>query len=207
MGRPVRSGAAPSGGASEGVLLREPPRPLPLLLLPLLSLPCSDWLSWLRLDRLLLECELPRLDVGVGARVGVTARPGRAAVTGGGVGSAARNELCGEPLLCGEPRLCGGGCTSEKGKSGAGAGAAAAGVTGLDTLPLLPSRLPAGPGLWTRWLASSGDGDEPWPANALPLRSGGAAPPPTDAAAAAAACAAPTGGVVTGVVGVRLLKR
>lgn len=126
------------GGASEGVLLREPPRP-PLLLLPLLSLPCRDWLSWLRLDRLLLECELPRLEVGVGARVGVTASPGRAA--GGGVGSCARNELCGEP------RLCGGGWTSEKGNSGAGAGAAAAGVTGLDTLPLLPSRLP---GLCTR---------------------------------------------------------
>lgn len=155
-----------------------------------------------------MECELPRLDVGVGARVGVTASPGRAAVAGGGVGSAARNELCGEPrLLCGEPRLCGGGCTSEKGNRGPGAGAAAAGVTGLDTLPLLPSRLPAVPGLWTRWLASSGDGDEP--ANALPLRrGGGAAPPPTEAAAAVAACAvAPTGGVVAGVVGVRLLPK
>lgn len=42
---------------SAGVLFLEPLRPL--------SFACRDWLSWLRLDRLLLECELPRLGVGV----------------------------------------------------------------------------------------------------------------------------------------------
>lgn len=42
-----------------------------------LSLPCNDWLSWLRLDKLLLECELPKLGVGVAACVGGVATPGR----------------------------------------------------------------------------------------------------------------------------------
>lgn len=122
-----------------------------------LSLPCSDWLSWLRLERLLLECELPRLGVGVGAWPGGVATPGR--LTAAVWGAPAERKPWGEARL------------SEKGNRGAGAGAAAAGVTGLETLPLL-SRLLAPPPECTRWLANRGDGDELL-ANRLPLRSAG----------------------------------